>query len=427
MGLLDSIQQFHRLQSIFGNTEGIPPTPLGGMTPQPTAAQGGITGNMPLPQSPMSPMAPTQGAMSGEIMPAGGPPKPQAGQTPLTLEGITGNFETRGQDKMYEMLDQMPTRNKPGKGRKIAGILAGIAGGGPQAYEDIAYAPYHKQVADYNQKFGIVKDVAGIEENNNSNLRSVAGNLLTSERANADRLSREQIAAKKLELDQAKLKLANFKAQNPNYIFKTSEGGEIVAFKPNDPTSYIKTGINSGEMDEMDRLQFQLQGRLTAMEEQQANAIALENLRTRNDRSLLRDSIAGRIEVNNADPNRTGNNAESPQEKRVRLFGLANQLKNTKPEWAPFIQLGSPGSNDFELVAPTRSYLGRMWNPDSPEHTKRLADFEALKKAIYGDETQTQTPTNTSGNQTQPQAPKAPAGWKYVPKPGGGWTAVEDK
>lgn len=34
---------------------------------------------------------------------------------------------------------------------------------------------------------------------------------------------------------------------------------------------------------------------------------------------------------------------------------------------------------------------------------------------------------NAPAQPQQAQAPKAPAGWKYVPKAGGGWTAVEDK
>jgi hypothetical protein len=33
----------------------------------------------------------------------------------------------------------------------------------------------------------------------------------------------------------------------------------------------------------------------------------------------------------------------------------------------------------------------------------------------------------SGGSAAPQQAPAAPAGWKYVPKPGGGWTAVEDK
>ena len=49
------------------------------------------------------------------------------------------------------------------------------------------------------------------------------------------------------------------------------------------------------------------------------------------------------------------------------------------------------------------------------------------------EETDTARPPGPIGLQTDvskipvPDAPAAPAGWKYVPKPGGGWTAVEDK
>lgn len=38
--------------------------------------------------------------------------------------------------------------------------------------------------------------------------------------------------------------------------------------------------------------------------------------------------------------------------------------------------------------------------------------------------TTTKTPGRAGATTTNPNAPKAPAGWKYIPKPGGGWTAV---
>jgi hypothetical protein len=54
---------------------------------------------------------------------------------------------------------------------------------------------------------------------------------------------------------------------------------------------------------------------------------------------------------------------------------------------------------------------------------RRSTTIDALKDAGYNVEAfEARTPAAGT-----PQAPNAPAGWRYVPKPGGGWTAVEAK
>ncbi len=45
--------------------------------------------------------------------------------------------------------------------------------------------------------------------------------------------------------------------------------------------------------------------------------------------------------------------------------------------------------------------------------------------AAYLDRTRNQASAEAGG--TSSAAPQAPAGWRYVAKPGGGWTAVEDR
>jgi len=52
-----------------------------------------------------------------------------------------------------------------------------------------------------------------------------------------------------------------------------------------------------------------------------------------------------------------------------------------------------------------------------------MADRDILTR-VYGDAAgpeQGGAPSGSGG-----AAPQAPAGWRYVPKAGGGWTAVED-
>lgn len=57
---------------------------------------------------------------------------------------------------------------------------------------------------------------------------------------------------------------------------------------------------------------------------------------------------------------------------------------------------------------------------------KRATRLDALEDANYN-VTKFRARSNAQGGATDQPAPAAPTGWKYVPKPGGGWTAVADK
>ena len=67
-------------------------------------------------------------------------------------------------------------------------------------------------------------------------------------------------------------------------------------------------------------------------------------------------------------------------------------------------------------------------------HEATIADMKAKLDQASGSSSTTKvnadgtekTVTTTKGSQAN-NIPKAPTGWKYVPKPGGGWTAVKDK
>ncbi len=89
--------------------------------------------------------------------------------------------ENENINRMNSMLDQFPVRNHPGKLRQIFGGIAQALGGGPEANEAIRYAPYRRDLEDFNAKFKPIENAAGIERQNNANMRMVASQILNND------------------------------------------------------------------------------------------------------------------------------------------------------------------------------------------------------------------------------------------------------
>lgn len=82
-------------------------------------------------------------------------------------------------DMMDQQIQNMPVRNHPGLLRKVfAGLAAGL-GGGASGYDTIAYYPYHHQLADFEEKLKPIETAAGIERQNNANMRMVANQIVS--------------------------------------------------------------------------------------------------------------------------------------------------------------------------------------------------------------------------------------------------------
>lgn len=87
--------------------------------------------------------------------------------------------EHRYIDMMDQQIQNMPVRNHPGLARKIfAGIAAGL-GGGTNAWDYINYKPYHDEMADWEMKLKPIETAAGLERQNNANMRAVANQIIS--------------------------------------------------------------------------------------------------------------------------------------------------------------------------------------------------------------------------------------------------------
>jgi hypothetical protein len=109
-------------------------------------------------------------------------------------------------------------------------------------------------------------------------------------------------------------------------------------------------------------------------------------------------------------PPGTGNQPkpQSASDRQKEVVNNANQVKAAHPEWSEFITVGRNG-----VVISKPGVKGKFSFGKKPDQKT----YDSIYNAIYGKSSVKDTSI----------APIAPAGWKYVPKAGGGWTAVEDK
>ncbi len=133
---------------------------------------------------------PTQGSPQATMPPMSpiGSSEPEDDRTELmkakSLYDSLYHPETDNIDKMNNMINTMPVRKEPGMMRKIFGGLAQVAGGGPEANEAIRYAPFNRQMDDWERGMKPVESAANIERQNNANSRMVASQIVNNDVAN---------------------------------------------------------------------------------------------------------------------------------------------------------------------------------------------------------------------------------------------------
>ncbi len=90
--------------------------------------------------------------------------------------------DTHASDRYDKALGEMPTRNKPGWLRKGAAIATAFSQK-PELVEHALYAPYHRNLRDWQSKIDPLAKSAELERANNSNMRMVANSILSNEMA----------------------------------------------------------------------------------------------------------------------------------------------------------------------------------------------------------------------------------------------------
>lgn len=153
------------------------------------------------------------------------------------------------------------------------------------------------------------------------------------------------------------------------------------------------------------------------------NALDLEQTRQAGRTALEASKQAGRVALKTT-PSGT---PFQPTQQRAQLRMRAEQFRNEHPDLANYIQIDPNDPIGFQITGPDQDILhginSQIYGNTSPNDTRLPASGAPQTFTNQAAPGQTPTFTDKPGANA---APKAPTGWKYVPKQGGGWTAVED-
>jgi len=198
----------------------------------------------------------------------------------------------------------------------------------------------------------------------------------------------------------------DFKTRNPNLKLIMTKGGNVMAFNPiTKETSDL--GIPTGSLTQADHMALTQQNALERIQETGAQGRETEDLRQ-----------AGRIELEGVkETNRPPTvdktlKPEAPNQTRIRETDAARKIRNTRPDLAKFLKFTT---NGFTIMPSTEA--GMIMGAKGPTPKER----SEIEQIIYGTPG---TDRRKPGDSRNANEPPAPPGYRYVRKPGGGWTAV---
>ena len=298
-------------------------------------------------------------------------------------------------DRVNAMLGNMPERQAPGALNRIGSMMAGIAHG-PNAQQAFLNAPYEREMSTFQDKFKPTLDAANLERFSNVNERTLRAQDLrqknsdkTAELAGRKQTETERNNRESTRIREITAKASDFKARNPNHVMKEDDNGFIVAVNPQDNSTEYLTDpqgnrIKSSELPEATKINMQIKGRL--------DAIAASGKEARITKAAPKAAGSGT----------TAKKDELPTQTRIRQFNKAREALNSHPEWAKFIKIGAPGSNDFEIIPPSPG----AWFNKGPSDT----DYQTINEFVYGKKPETPVIPARSSNSGTPQVPSKLAG-----------------
>lgn len=418
--------EFLRQQNIFGAPS------IGNDMP----SQGGITGRMPRPMP--IPMGADMGAgVSNTPMDVGAMPPPQFGmpgiqapdmarQNPYDVSmGDTsfpppkqftpGVMPTPGEgmptpeygigsemsrfkpsndatQRFEALVNAYPQDKNPSWLRRIAAMITDYTHG-PEAGQKVYNEPNDSAKADWKAQVGPAQAAATNERYENVNNRTLAYNQANLDLNERKRVDKEKYDDSRIKVSQDRAEIYRFKAENPNFKFVMPKGGNVMAMDPATGQSH-DTGIPTGSLSDLDRLNLTQENTLNAIGARDQNAQDLEGIRQEG-----RETLAGirgneaRLTKSTVPGSALGKGEQSTQ-KKVREYLNAREILNTDPELSKFIKL--TGTNEFEVAQPSTSFWG---NPNGPT----VEQYKKLQQLIFGtgpsvSPTQTKAPNSTTGS-----------------------------
>jgi hypothetical protein len=310
------------------------------------------------------------------------------------------------------LVNAYPQDKNPSWLRRIAAMITDYTHG-PEAGRRVYEEPRNNAIEDWKNQVGPAQQAANLERYENTNSRTLAYQQIATELREKAQEAKERNDTRNAEIRQQRADIYQFKSEHPNFKFIIPKGGNIQAVDPATGQAH-DTGIPTGSMTEMDKMHL---GQEQAIE--RIDVKADQDRFSESFKQSGRETLAGirgeeARKTRATVPGGVGNKAEQPTQTKVRQYNAAREITNTRPDLAKFVHL--TGTNEFTVDTSGQDFWGKPSGP-TPEQSKEL------QQLIYGT-----TPMSAhSTSPTASKAPVAPAGWKYIAKPGGGWTAVEDK
>jgi hypothetical protein len=348
--------------------------------------------------------------------------------------------DTTFRDRLMQVLGEMPLREnyQPTGMDKLRSALltvgsggpAGMWGGIPVGYKANPNAlgiqqalldqPYDRAVDDFNTKLKPIEVGANLESEANkekrlfeyqSEGRKIQQGQLDRQTKRDEELARS--AESRENMQSLRFGLDKWKAENPNGRVVAVRGGNVVLVNPQ--TGQITdTGVDSGTMTDVDRMNMQVE-----------NANNLEELRQGNRLEAIAASGAESRATRQTPTAAQSETAESPTARRARLVNKAMDIINQNPAMSEFFQLdtmGRPTGIMTERPGPSGiPFVNR--GTDKDEHTL----YDEARKLFLG-ESPTNQPT-PSINQPTNELPEPPAGKVLMIDPNGnpGYVPIEQE
>ncbi len=302
---------------------------------------------------------------------------------------------TTEQDKLSAAIDHYPIRPEPSMKRRIGGaVLGGLsdigslfnAPAGQMNPNPTHFGPaiadeftgkhaYNDQVTDWENKIKPIESSANIERQANSNERQMAYQTI-SQQLQQDALNhRANNDAEKARIADFRSKIYALKAAQPNMKFLFPKGGNVIAVDTKTGDQH-DTGIPTGTMDEIDKLNLQHENKI-----EEIHTTGQENRETK-------VVVPGK----NTTPTQSTRPPSASQNK-VEQALRARQLANSNPALGQFITVGTNGLisigpnkrvkptdaqlkqiNDYIYGSPTNSTNTQVKDPKRDQAIKVLTD-----------------------------------------------------
>ncbi len=295
------------------------------------------------------------------------------------------------QGQLSDYINKMPLRGdyKPSTMQKIGGMLANLGTATPGAYHDgtaigfnanipeglqaqeyMLNRPYNRAVEDWKQKLQPLENLAGRESARNINERTIANDIL-SQSVRAGQLKRQTKRDEEIRVrDEAKQatsdeRTAIAKQRADAYVFKSTHNdmkgyidkdGKLVFVNPKNPSIVVHTGVDTGKLNDIDKINYGIQGKLDEIAATGEEARKTEATKQPN-RLELKTTVPGK----NVTPTTKAPPVPSKKVVRDAKGNIVQSLETTYGDQPPDVVM---------MEHPTTHQVGPVAGKDVAEATK---------------------------------------------------------